>query len=31
MRRFILALACLAPGYVFAQVNLVLYCAPQEE
>ena len=31
MRRFILALACLAPGYVFAQGNLVLYCAPQEE
>jgi iron(III) transport system substrate-binding protein len=31
MRRFIFALACLAPGYVFAQGNLVLYCAPQEE
>ena len=31
MRRFIFALACLAPGYVLAQGNLVLYCAPQEE
>jgi iron(III) transport system substrate-binding protein len=31
MRRFIFALACVAPGYVFAQGNLVLYCAPQEE
>jgi iron(III) transport system substrate-binding protein len=31
MRKFIVALALLAPGYVFAQGNLVLYCAPQEE
>ena len=31
MRKVIVALALLAPGYVFAQGNLVLYCAPQEE
>ena len=31
MRRFIFALACLAPGFVFAQGNLILYCTVQEE
>jgi iron(III) transport system substrate-binding protein len=31
MKRLILALALAAPGYAFAQGNLVLYCAPQEE
>src|SRR5687768_18572452 len=31
MRKFVLALALLAPGHVLAQGNLVLYCAPQEE
>jgi len=31
MKRFIVALALIAPGYAFAQGNLVLYCSVQEE
>jgi iron(III) transport system substrate-binding protein len=31
MKRLILALALVAPGYAMAQGNLVLYCTPQEE
>jgi iron(III) transport system substrate-binding protein len=31
MKRLIAALALAAPGFVMAQGNLVLYCAPQEE
>ena len=31
MKRLMMALALAAPGFVYAQGNLVLYCAPQEE
>ena len=31
MKRWLLGLALLAPGFAAAQGNLVLYCAPQEE
>ena len=31
MKRLILALALAAPGFAFAQGNLVLYCTVQEE